>query len=104
MATDRNRWLEPLYTADQMRALDAWAIEKQRVPSLDLMERAGILGGVGTIIAFAVFIGAPEYFKSKFDTRWNDVEQRANKQIQEFEKQSTAIEQIRLKRSATTHA
>src|SRR5438093_12195549 len=24
-----------------MRALDAWAIEKQRVPSLDLMERAG---------------------------------------------------------------
>jgi hydroxyethylthiazole kinase-like uncharacterized protein yjeF len=35
------RWLEPLYTADEMRALDAWAIEDQGVPSLELMERAG---------------------------------------------------------------
>jgi ADP-dependent NAD(P)H-hydrate dehydratase / NAD(P)H-hydrate epimerase len=34
-------WLEPLYTADEMRALDAWAIEEQGVPSLELMERAG---------------------------------------------------------------
>jgi NAD(P)H-hydrate epimerase len=33
-------WLDPLYTADEMRALDAWAIEEQGVPSLDLMERA----------------------------------------------------------------
>ena len=34
-------WLEPVYSADEMRALDAWAIEDQGVPSLDLMERAG---------------------------------------------------------------
>jgi ADP-dependent NAD(P)H-hydrate dehydratase / NAD(P)H-hydrate epimerase len=34
-------WLEPVYTADEMRALDAWAIEDCGVPSLDLMERAG---------------------------------------------------------------
>src|SRR4051794_14122676 len=35
-------WLDPLYTADEMRAVDKWAIEEQGVPSLDLMERAGI--------------------------------------------------------------
>ena len=34
-------WLEPLYTADEMRALDAWAIHTEGVPSLELMERAG---------------------------------------------------------------
>jgi ADP-dependent NAD(P)H-hydrate dehydratase / NAD(P)H-hydrate epimerase len=34
-------WLEPLYTADEMRALDAWAIHDEGVPSLQLMERAG---------------------------------------------------------------
>jgi hydroxyethylthiazole kinase-like uncharacterized protein yjeF len=34
-------WLTPLLDADQMRAIDAWAIEQQGVPSLDLMERAG---------------------------------------------------------------
>jgi NAD(P)H-hydrate epimerase len=34
-------WLEPLYAADEMRALDRWAIEQERIPSLDLMERAG---------------------------------------------------------------
>jgi ADP-dependent NAD(P)H-hydrate dehydratase / NAD(P)H-hydrate epimerase len=34
-------WLEPLYTADEMRALDRWAIEHEGVPSLELMERAG---------------------------------------------------------------
>ena len=34
-------WLDPLYEADEMRAVDAWAIEEQGVPSLDLMERAG---------------------------------------------------------------
>ncbi|MEK6326593.1 MAG: NAD(P)H-hydrate dehydratase [Actinomycetota bacterium] len=34
-------WLEPVYDATGMRAADAWAIEEQRVPSLDLMERAG---------------------------------------------------------------
>ncbi|HEY1777629.1 MAG TPA: NAD(P)H-hydrate dehydratase [Solirubrobacteraceae bacterium] len=34
-------WLDPLYDGEQMRAIDAWAIERQGVPSLDLMERAG---------------------------------------------------------------
>ncbi len=34
-------WLDPLYEADEMRAVDTWAIEDQGVPSLDLMERAG---------------------------------------------------------------
>src|SRR3979490_961882 len=32
---------EPLRDAERMRATDAWAIEQQGVPSLDLMERAG---------------------------------------------------------------
>jgi hydroxyethylthiazole kinase-like uncharacterized protein yjeF len=35
-------WLDPLFEAGEMRAADAWAIEEQGVPSLDLMERAGI--------------------------------------------------------------
>ena len=34
-------WLIPLPDADRMRAIDRWAIEKQGVPGLDLMERAG---------------------------------------------------------------
>ena len=34
-------WLEPLFSADEIRAADAWAIEQMGVPSLDLMERAG---------------------------------------------------------------
>ncbi|MEA2389228.1 MAG: ADP-dependent NAD(P)H-hydrate dehydratase / NAD(P)H-hydrate epimerase, partial [Thermoleophilaceae bacterium] len=34
-------WLDPLFTADEMRSADAWAIEEQGVPSIDLMERAG---------------------------------------------------------------
>src|SRR4051812_26282885 len=34
-------WLDPLYTAEEMRATDAYAIETRGVPSLDLMERAG---------------------------------------------------------------
>ena len=34
-------WLDPLYDGAQMRAIDAWAIERQGVPSLELMERAG---------------------------------------------------------------
>jgi ADP-dependent NAD(P)H-hydrate dehydratase / NAD(P)H-hydrate epimerase len=41
-------WLDPLYTAGEMRALDAWAIEDQGVPSLELMERAG--GEVARIV------------------------------------------------------
>jgi hydroxyethylthiazole kinase-like uncharacterized protein yjeF len=35
-------WVDPLYEAAEMRAVDRWAIEEQGVPSLDLMERAGI--------------------------------------------------------------
>ncbi len=34
-------WLDPLYGAEQMRAIDRWAIEERAIPSLDLMERAG---------------------------------------------------------------
>jgi NAD(P)H-hydrate epimerase len=34
-------FLEPLPSAEQMRATDRWAIEERGVPSLDLMERAG---------------------------------------------------------------
>jgi ADP-dependent NAD(P)H-hydrate dehydratase / NAD(P)H-hydrate epimerase len=34
-------WLDPLFEASEMRAVDEWAIERAGVPSLDLMERAG---------------------------------------------------------------
>jgi ADP-dependent NAD(P)H-hydrate dehydratase / NAD(P)H-hydrate epimerase len=34
-------WLTPLPDAEQMRAVDRWAIEEQGVAGLDLMERAG---------------------------------------------------------------
>ena len=34
-------WLDPLYEAEEMGAVDAWAIDTQGVPSLELMERAG---------------------------------------------------------------
>jgi hydroxyethylthiazole kinase-like uncharacterized protein yjeF len=35
-------WLDPLYEAAEMRACDAWAIDEQGVPSLDLMEHASL--------------------------------------------------------------
>ncbi len=35
-------WLDPLYDAREMRAVDEWAIEQRAVPSLELMERAGV--------------------------------------------------------------
>jgi ADP-dependent NAD(P)H-hydrate dehydratase / NAD(P)H-hydrate epimerase len=44
-------WLDPLYEAAEMRAADAWAIEERGVPSLDLMERAGI--GLARVTAAA---------------------------------------------------
>ena len=44
-------WLDPLYEAAEMRAVDAWAIEEQGVPSLDLMERAG--AGLARVTAAA---------------------------------------------------
>jgi hydroxyethylthiazole kinase-like uncharacterized protein yjeF len=34
-------WLNPLYDAEGMRAVDRWAIEEWGVPSLELMEAAG---------------------------------------------------------------
>ena len=34
-------WLDPLPNAEQMRAIDRWAIEERGVPSIVLMERAG---------------------------------------------------------------
>jgi NAD(P)H-hydrate epimerase len=34
-------WLNPLYDAEGMRAVDRWAIEERGVPSLELMEAAG---------------------------------------------------------------
>jgi len=34
-------WLEPLYDAQAMRAIDRWAIEERGVASLELMEQAG---------------------------------------------------------------
>ncbi len=42
-------WLSPLYDAAGMRAVDAWAIEQQGVPSLELMEAAG--GAVARAVA-----------------------------------------------------
>ncbi len=47
-------WLEPLLDAEAMRAADAWAIEEQGIPSLDLMETAG------AAVAEAVAALAPE--------------------------------------------
>lgn len=37
----RSQILEPLPDAEQMRAIDRWAIDELGIPSLDLMERAG---------------------------------------------------------------
>lgn len=48
------RWAEPLYGAEQMRAVDAWAIDTAGVPSLELMELAG------TAVARAVLEPSPE--------------------------------------------
>ena len=48
-------WLDPLYEAAEMRAVDAWAIEEQGVPSLDLMERAG--AGLARVAAEAAAPG-----------------------------------------------
>jgi NAD(P)H-hydrate epimerase len=34
-------WMAPLLVADELRAVDAWAIEQQGIPGVELMERAG---------------------------------------------------------------
>jgi hydroxyethylthiazole kinase-like uncharacterized protein yjeF len=44
-------WLDPVFEAAEMRAVDAWAIEERGVPSLDLMERAGV--GLARVTAAA---------------------------------------------------
>jgi NAD(P)H-hydrate epimerase len=43
------RWMEPLLDAELMRETDRWAIEDKKVPSLELMERAG--EGLARVIA-----------------------------------------------------
>src|SRR3954469_8342814 len=43
---------DPVYEAEEMRAVEKWAIEERGVPSLDLMERAGI--GLARIVADGV--------------------------------------------------
>jgi hydroxyethylthiazole kinase-like uncharacterized protein yjeF len=48
-------WLEPLPTAAEMRATDAWAIKTVGVPSLELMERAG--EGLARVVAQAAGAG-----------------------------------------------
>ena len=50
-------WTDPLYEAEEMRSVDAWAIEEQGVPSLDLMERAG--EGLARVTAEASTGGGP---------------------------------------------
>lgn len=47
-------WLTPLYDAEGIRAVDAWAIEVQGIPSAELMENAG------TALAEAVAGLAPQ--------------------------------------------
>jgi ADP-dependent NAD(P)H-hydrate dehydratase / NAD(P)H-hydrate epimerase len=44
-------WLDPVYEAVEMRAVDRWAIEEQGIPGIDLMERAGI--GLARVAAAA---------------------------------------------------
>jgi NAD(P)H-hydrate epimerase len=41
-------WLTPLLDAEQMRAVDRWAIEERGVSARDLMERAG--AGVARVV------------------------------------------------------
>ena len=48
-------WLDPLFTADEMRAADAWAIDEAGVPAIDLMERAG--AGLARAVAAAAGAG-----------------------------------------------
>jgi NAD(P)H-hydrate epimerase len=50
-------WLDPLYESDEMRACDAWAIDEQGVPSLDLMERASL--GLARLTARLALPGLP---------------------------------------------
>src|SRR4051812_48897835 len=48
-------WLDPVYSAAEMRATDAYAIDERGVPSLDLMERAAT--GLADVVAARVGSG-----------------------------------------------
>src|SRR3954451_21272321 len=48
-------WLDAAYTAEEMRATDAYAIEERGVPSLDLMERAA--RGLANLVASRALSG-----------------------------------------------
>ena len=48
-------WLEPLPDAQLMRATDEWAIATKKIPSLELMERAG--EGLARVVAERVPAG-----------------------------------------------
>jgi len=50
-------WLDPLYTAEEMRACDRWAIDEASVPSLDLMEQASL--GLARAVARLALPGLP---------------------------------------------
>ena len=50
-------WVDPIFEAAEMRAADAWAIEEQRVPQDDLMERAAL--GLARVTAEVAGGGGP---------------------------------------------
>jgi hydroxyethylthiazole kinase-like uncharacterized protein yjeF len=50
-------WLDPLFSAEEMRAADAFAIETAGVPSIDLMERAAV--GLARTAAAPALPGRP---------------------------------------------
>ena len=50
-------WLDPLFTAEEMRATDRFAIDEAGVPSIDLMERAAV--GLARAVAEVAESGGP---------------------------------------------
>ena len=61
-------WLDPLYEAAEMRAADAWAIERRGIPGLDLMERAGV--GLARVTAAAARLGPVRVVCGNGEQRW----------------------------------
>jgi ADP-dependent NAD(P)H-hydrate dehydratase / NAD(P)H-hydrate epimerase len=49
MSSGLPRWMEGLLDAERMRGVDRWAIEERKIPSADLMERAG--EGLARVVA-----------------------------------------------------